>query len=85
MGAIVVLVLLFLLPIVGLLAWFVLSSCLGDNVRARVAAVDFDPRRGAYGRSYARGIGFGMGPATSEQIEMEDVIAKSWDEREAED
>lgn len=66
-------------------AWFILSSCLGDNLRAHIASTDINPRHGAYGRSYARGMAFGMGPSGSEQIEMDNVMAKTWDERDSDD
>lgn len=38
-----------------------------------------DSRRGAYGRSYARGLASSMNHG-SEQIEMENVMHEPWDE-----
>lgn len=94
MNIFIILILLIVLPLVLFMAWLILSSCLGDNVRASIAGASFnprqagaslDPRRGAYGRSYARGMGFDMGLAGSEQIEMENVMTKTWDEHDDED
>jgi hypothetical protein len=57
------------------IVWLALSSCLGDNVRARVAASTMLPHGGAsYGRSYARNMPSYPGAAASESIEMEDML-----------
>lgn len=61
-----------------------LSSCLGNGLRTRIAGARIDPRHGVYGRSYARGLGSFV-PGASEQIEMEDVMSKSWDPEDEDD
>lgn len=47
-------------------------------MRARMAGVTVNPRHGSYGRSYARGMPSGAGQGGWEQIEMEDMVDKSW-------
>lgn len=61
------------------LAFFALSSCLGDEIRAlgstshrqRIAPT-------TYGLQYARLVGHGGGHAGWEQIEMADMVDKEW-------
>ncbi|TIA19306.1 hypothetical protein D6C81_04743 [Aureobasidium pullulans] len=74
MNILVLLFFVFFLPLVALLVWFALSSCLGDNVRARIGGTTINPRHGAYGRTYARNLPSYPGAAGSEAIEMEDML-----------
>ncbi|OAX83319.1 hypothetical protein ACJ72_02319 [Emergomyces africanus] len=73
MNVIWLLSLLLLGPILLLIAFLVLTSCLGDNFRARIAGFSVNPREGAYGRSYLRTM-TNSGSAMSEQIELEDML-----------
>ena len=61
-----------------------LSSCLGDNLRARISGVALDARQGAYGRTFARTMTSGVAQSGWEQIEMEDMLDDDWEEPEEE-
>lgn len=74
MGALVVLSLLFFLPLVLFVVFLALSSCLGDNFRARVSGITSSARHASFGPSYARNLGSGAGQAGWEQIEMEEML-----------
>ncbi|KAF2009964.1 hypothetical protein BU24DRAFT_467460 [Aaosphaeria arxii CBS 175.79] len=65
---------LLLFPILFFIAFLALSSCMGENFRARIAGMTFSPRNTSFGRFYARGMGSGAGQAGWEQIEMEDML-----------
>lgn len=72
--------LLFLLlgiPFLFFLVFLALSSCLGDNFRARVGGFTLNPRH-SFGRGYGRGLGGGVGGGW-EQIEMEDMLGEDSD------
>ncbi|KAJ9623289.1 hypothetical protein H2203_006229 [Taxawa tesnikishii (nom. ined.)] len=79
MNIILLLVVLFLIPLFLLLAWFAFSSCLGDDIRAHFAGTNLNPRHATYGQHYARTMGSGAGQAGWEQIEMEDVVMNNKD------
>ncbi|KAG8627970.1 hypothetical protein KVT40_003843 [Elsinoe batatas] len=70
----VLLGLLLGLPVILLIAWCALSSCLGDSFRAQFGGVTINSRMGSYGRSYARHMTSGAGQGGWEQIEMEDMM-----------
>lgn len=59
-----------------LLAWFAISSCLGDEIRAHLSGrrQRFVPT--TYGMQYARVMGHGGSQAGWEHIEMEDMLDK---------
>ncbi|KAH8705470.1 hypothetical protein BGW36DRAFT_422026 [Talaromyces proteolyticus] len=58
-------------PLILLLAFLALSSCLGDRFRARLRGVS-SIGADAYGRDYLRTM-TNTGPAMSEQIELDDM------------
>jgi len=57
-----------------LLAWFVISSCLGDEIRAHLSGRRQTFALTTYGLQYARVMGHGGNQAGWEQIEMEDML-----------
>jgi hypothetical protein len=67
--------------LVLLLAWFAISSCLGDEIRAQWSgrATRYVPT--TFGLQYARMMGHGGNQAGWEQIEMEDMLDKSDEHR----
>ncbi|KKZ63665.1 hypothetical protein EMCG_02033 [[Emmonsia] crescens] len=73
MNVILLLSLLLLGPILLLIAFLALSSCLGDSFRARIAGFSINPREGVYDRSYLRTM-TNSSSAMSEQIELEDML-----------
>ncbi|KAG2420134.1 hypothetical protein HFD88_004934 [Aspergillus terreus] len=73
MNFILLLILVFFGPLLLLLAWLALSSCLGTSFRSRFS---FGPGMDAYGRDYLRTMA-NSGPAMSEQIELENMLAES--------
>lgn len=76
MNVLVLLSLLLFIPFTFFLIFLALSSCMGDNFRARISGMSINPRHGSYGRGYARGLGSGAGSAGWEQIEMEDMMGE---------
>lgn len=56
------------------LAFFALSSCLGDELRATWSNRSRTSRPTTYGLQYARAMGHGGNQAGWEQIEMEDML-----------
>jgi len=80
MNVILLLILLLGVPFLFFLAFLALSSCLGNDFRARVAGITFNPRHASYGRSYARGLRGGVGSGGWEQIEMEDMLGEDTDD-----
>ena len=82
MNVLVLLSLLFFIPLIFWLVFLALSSCMGDQFRARVAGipVTFNPRHASFGRQYTRGFGSGAGSAGWEQIEMEDMLGEDSEE-----
>ena len=77
----------FLLLMVGLatfllliLAFFALSSCLGDEIRAAWSGRErYVPT--TFGQQYARSMNHGGNQAGWEQIEMEDLMDQSYKHR----
>jgi len=74
MNIFVLLGFILFLPLVLFAAYLVLSSCLGDSFRARLAGVPVDVQQATYGRTYTRNFGSGAGHGGWEQIEMEDMM-----------
>ncbi|KAJ5127754.1 hypothetical protein N7448_008533 [Penicillium atrosanguineum] len=72
MNFLLLLFLVFFAPLLLFTAWLAASSCLGNGFRLR----GFSARPGmAYGQSYLRTMA-NSGPALSEQIEMDDMLAE---------
>ncbi|EEA28503.1 hypothetical protein TMatcc_003168 [Talaromyces marneffei ATCC 18224] len=80
MDIIWIVILLFVLPLLAMLAWFALSSCLGDGLRNRIRGARRSGR-GSYGPEYLRTMTF-TGPAMSEQIELDDMYREEQYEEE---
>lgn len=74
MNVIILLILLLGVPFLFFLAFLALSSCLGNEFRASVAGVTFNPRHASYGDSYARGLQGGAPTGGWEGIEMEELL-----------
>lgn len=74
MNVIVLLVLLLGVPFLFFLVFLALSSCLGNDFRARVAGISFNPRHTSYGNSYARNLQGGAGSGGWEGIEMDELL-----------
>jgi len=66
--------LIFFLPLALLSAWLILSTCMGDSFRARVAGVPVNVRQANYGKTYARNFGSGLNQSGFEQIELENMM-----------
>ena len=66
--------LIFFLPLALLTAWLILSTCMGDSFRARVAGVPVNVRPANYGKTYARNFGSGLNQGGFEQIELENMM-----------
>jgi hypothetical protein len=65
------------LPLALLAAWLILSTCMGDSFRARVAGVPVNVRQANYGKTYARNLpnfGSGLNQGGFEQIELENMM-----------
>ncbi|ODH14130.1 hypothetical protein ACO22_06672 [Paracoccidioides brasiliensis] len=75
---------LFFGPILLLIVFLALSSCLGDGFRARLAGFPANTREGAYGRSYLRTM-TNSGSAMSEHVELEDMIRDQVDYYDSDD
>ncbi|OQD76337.1 hypothetical protein PENDEC_c004G02957 [Penicillium decumbens] len=73
MNFLLLLFLVFFTPLLLFVAWLAASSCLGN--RFRVGGFSVRPGMDAYGQSYLRTMA-NSGPAMSEQIEMEDMLAE---------
>jgi len=75
--------LIFFLPVTLLIGWLILSSCMGDSVRARVGGAPLNVRHAAYGKTYLRNFGSAVNQGGFEQIEMENMMEPSgeYDER----
>ncbi|KAJ5674622.1 uncharacterized protein N7477_004556 [Penicillium maclennaniae] len=72
MNFLLLLFLVFFAPLLLFAAWLAASSCLGNGFRLG----GFSARPGmAYGQSYLRTMA-NSGPAMSEQIEMDDMLAE---------
>ena len=76
----VLLSLLFFIPILLLLVFLALSSCMGDSFRASVAGIPVTFRHASFGRQYTRGFGSGTASGGWEQIEMEDMMGEDSEE-----
>lgn len=70
------LALLIAVPLVLFIAWLIVSSCLGDNVRLRFSNVSVNPRQALFGRNYMRTV-TSNGLGTWNQIEMDDMLGES--------
>lgn len=81
MNSFLIPMILLLSFLVLLLAWFAISSCLGDEIRAQWSgrATRYVPT--TFGLQYARMMGHGGNQAGWEQIEMEDMLDKSDEHR----
>lgn len=81
MNSFIVLLVLLLSFLILILAWFAISSCLGDEIRAQFSgrASTYVPT--TFGLQYARLMGHGGNQAGWEQIEMEEMIDKSDEHR----
>ncbi|KAF9739403.1 hypothetical protein PMIN06_008250 [Paraphaeosphaeria minitans] len=78
-----VFLLLFLLlgvPFLFFLAFLALSSCLGNDFRARVAGITFNPRHASYNSAYARNLQGGAGSGGWEGIEMDELLREDSDD-----
>ncbi|KAF2272975.1 uncharacterized protein EI97DRAFT_384436 [Westerdykella ornata] len=51
---------------------------MGDRFRARISGITINPRYASFGRSYAQGIGPGIGGW--EQIELQDIMRNASEE-----
>ena len=76
MNTFLLLVILLLSFVVLVLAWFAISSCLGDEIRAHLSGRRQLYVPTSYGMQYARVMGHGGNQAGWEQIEMEDMLDK---------
>lgn len=74
MNVILLLVLLLGVPFLFFLAFLALSSCLGNDFRARVAGITFNPRHASYNSAYARNLQGGAGSGGWEGIEMDELL-----------
>jgi len=80
MNTFLLLIIVLLSFLVLLLAWFAISSCLGDEIRALLSGRQqrFVPT--TYGLQYARAVAHDGTQAGWEQIEMEDMLDKRFDD-----
>lgn len=76
MNSFLLLMVVLLCFLVLVLAFFALSSCLGDEIRAAWSGRSRNSIPTTYGLQYARMIGHGGNQAGWEQIEMEDMLDK---------
>lgn len=82
MNTLLLLIVALLSFIVLLLAWFAISSCLGDEIRAHLSGRSIRTIPTTFGLQYARTMGHGGNQAGWEQIEMVDMLDKNHDYRE---
>jgi len=59
-----------------LIAWLIVSSCMGDGFRARYSNVSINPRHVVFDRNYLRTV-TSSGQGTWNQIEMDDMLGDS--------
>ena len=78
MNTFLLLIIFLLCFFVLLLAWFAISSCLGDEIRAAWSGRSREIIPTTYGMQYARVMGHEGGQGGWEQIEMEDMVDKDW-------
>ncbi|CZR63177.1 uncharacterized protein PAC_13074 [Phialocephala subalpina] len=76
MASLWLLALLITVPLVLFIAWLAVSSCLGDNFRARVSGMSINPRHALFDRNYLRTV-TSNGHGTWNQIEMDDMLGES--------
>lgn len=81
MNTFLILIILLLSFVVLLLAWFAISSCLGDDIRALLSGRSRNTMATTFGLQYARMMGHGGSQAGWEQIEMEDMLDKDDEHR----
>lgn len=67
--------------IVLLLAWFAISSCLGDEIRAHLSGRQQERTPTTFGLQYARMVGQSGNTAGWEQIELQDMLDTTDDHR----
>ncbi|MCJ1334378.1 hypothetical protein MMC10_011087 [Thelotrema lepadinum] len=78
MSIFLILGLLFFLPLTLLIAWLILSSCLGDSFRARTSGFSINPRHASYDKYYFRTMAnSNTVSACSEQIELQDMLEET--------
>ncbi|KAK1145991.1 hypothetical protein N8T08_003639 [Aspergillus melleus] len=77
MNFFLLLFLVFFAPVLLLLVWLALSSCLGSRFRSQFPRMR--PDSDAYGRDYLRTMA-SSGPAMSEQIELENLVESDREE-----
>lgn len=80
MNIFILLAVVLFIPVVLFIAYLILSSCLGDRFRARIAGVPLNLREGSYRRTYGRNIGASISQGGWEQIEMQNVISHDYDD-----
>lgn len=81
MDSFTLLVVILLSFVVLLLAWWAISSCLGDEIRSHTSGRTSRTIPTTFGQQYARLMGHGTSQAGWEQIEMEDMFDKDEDRR----
>ena len=81
MNTFLILVIVFLSFITLSLAWFAISSCLGDEVRTTLSGRARNTIPTTFGLQYARMMGHGGNQAGWEQIEMEGMFDKDDEHR----
>ena len=82
MNTFLILIILLVSFVVLLLAWFAISSCLGDEIRQHLSGRSRRTVPTTFGLQYARVMGHGGNQSGWEQIEMEDMIDKNGDHSE---
>lgn len=82
MGSGAVLMVFFIILLSLILAFFALSSCLGDDFRTWLTGRDRNAPATTFGLQYARLMSHGASQGGWEQIEMEDMLNKTSDHEE---
>ncbi|KAJ5636269.1 uncharacterized protein N7484_009582 [Penicillium longicatenatum] len=80
MNFLLLMFLVFFAPLLLYVAWLAASSCLGSRFRTRLGGFSVRSGLDSYGQSYLRTMA-NSGPAMSEQIEMEDMLAEPGTQR----
>ncbi|KAJ5120494.1 uncharacterized protein N7515_009882 [Penicillium bovifimosum] len=78
MGSLLLMFLVFFAPLLLFVAWLAASSCLGNRLRS------VRPGWDSYGANYLRTMA-NSGPAMSEQIELDDMLAEPGTRRQFEE
>lgn len=74
MNIFLLIALIFFLPLALLIGWLILSTCMGDSVRGRIAGVPVNVRQASYGKTYLRNFGSAVNHGGSEQIELQNMM-----------